>query len=435
MNTLSIITLLISIIVQIIALYAIVKLIRFSRSRDSWKLIGVAFFLILLSLLLELYIYQQQEINKTILSIYHLTNLLVYVLMLLGIIGIGRLLRNIAKVEKEQVETEKRFQFLFNNTSDEIFLADFRGNFIEVNQVALDRLGYTKEEIMKKNYKDIKTPKYVDEVNKNISIILTTGHHIYETEHVSKDNKIISLEMSSRVINYFGRKAILSIARDITERHAIERKIAETIIETEDRERKRFAADLHDDLAPLLSTVKLYTDLLKRGNFKKMSNEEAIRSIDELIDQAIISTREISNKIMPSILQDFGLTAAIRDFCNYVNNTNSINIDLDTSQYKITKTGIEEIVLYQSVKELVNNTLKHSQAKNVTIFLENHDNQVNLYYSDDGIGFEPEDKLNEQSGFGLNNIINKVKTLKGICLIKSKPGQGMSVLITIQINV
>jgi PAS domain S-box-containing protein len=430
----SIIILLISFIIQVIALVAIVKLIRFSRSRVSWKLIGLAFLLMLLSQLLEFYNYEQQEISKTILNIYHLTYLLISALMVLGIIGIGRYLRKIAKVEEERAESEKRFQFLFNNTSDEIFLADFEGNFIEVNQVALDRLGYSKEDLMNKNYKDIKTPKYVDLVNKNIRTIIKNGHHVYETEHVTKDNKVISLEMSSRVIDYFGRKAILSIARDITERHAVERKIAETIIETEDRERKRFAVDLHDGLAPLLSTIKLYTDLLKKGNLKKMTNEEAIQSIDELIDQAIISTKEISNNIMPSILQDFGLTAAIKDFCNYVNNTNSINIDLDTSQYVLNKTGIEEIVLFQAVKELVNNTIKHSEAKNVTIFLESHENRVNLHYTDDGIGFNVKEKLKEKSGLGLNNIVNKVQTIKGICLLKSKPGQGMSVLITIQIN-
>ena len=428
------IILLVSLIIQAIALIAIFKLIHFSRSRISWLLIAIAVLVMAISQILEFYNYQQQIINKNIITIYHLMNIVVSVLMVLGIIGIGRLLRRLAKVEEQRTESENRFQFLFNNTSNEIFLADFEGNFIEVNQVAIDRLGYSREELIGKNFIDIKTPKYTDLVKKNIELILKNGQHLYETEHFSKDKKIIALEMSSRVIDYMGGKAILSIARDITERHAVERKIAETIIETEDRERKRFAADLHDGLAPLLSTVKLYTDLLKKGSFKKMSNEEAIQSIDELVDQAIISTKEISNNIMPSILQDFGLTAAIRDFCNYLNNTNSINIDLDMSQYQINKTGIEEIILFQAVKELVNNTVKHSHAQNVSVFLECHDTQVNLYYKDDGIGFNVDEKLKEKSGLGLNNIVNKVQTIKGLCLIKSSEGQGMSVLISIHIN-
>lgn len=436
----SIAILLISFIIQAIALFAIIRLIRFSKSRTSWKLIALAFFFMSLSQLLEFYNYQQNEISKTILNIYHWMNLGVSVLLAFGIIGIGRLLKRVAKAEQQRIESEKRFHFLFNNTSDEIFLADFEGNLIEVNQMAIDRLGYSKEELMKKNFMDIKTPKYVDLVKKNIGIILKNGHHVYETEHVSKDNKVISLEMSSRVIDYFGRNAILSLGRDITGRQAVERKIAETIIETEDRERKRFAADLHDGLGPLLSTVKLYTDLLKKGNFKKMTNEEAIQSIDELVDQAIISTKEISNNIMPTILQDFGLIAAIRDFCNYVNNTNSINIDLDLAQYKLTKTGIEEIVLFQAVKELVNNTIKHSQANNVSIFLESHENQVNLLYKDDGIGFNVDEKLQGKSGLGLNNIVNKVQTIKGLCLILSdsdnkSTAKGMSVLINLHVTI
>jgi len=431
----SLIILIISFLIQATAIGAILWLLRFSRSKSSWKLIGLAFLIMSFNQLLELYNFQQKEISIYLINLFHCTNLVVSVMMVIGIIGIGRLLKNIAQVEKQRVELEKRFQFLFNNTSDEIFLADFEGNFIEVNQLALDTLGYTKEELMSKNYTDIKAPKYVDLVEKNIEQIRSRGHYVYNTEHVSKDNKIIALEMSSRVIDYFGRKAILSIARDITERRAVERKIAETIIETEDRERKRFAADLHDGLAPLLSTIKLYTDLLKKGNFKKMSNEEAIQSVDELIDQAIVTAREISNNIMPRILEDFGLTAAIKDFCNYVNNTNSINIEIDTAQYTMTKTGLEEIILFQAVKEMVNNTIKHSQANNVTVFLESHDNLVNLFYKDDGIGFNVDEKLKEKQGFGLNNIINKVETIKGICLIKSEPGQGMSVMISVKINV
>ncbi len=372
--------------------------------------------------------------NEIVLNIYFILDLLVAILFTVGFFKIGKLLRDLKKLDEGRNESEKRFKVLFNNSSDEIFLADFDGNFIEVNQEAINRLGYSKDELMQKNFMDIKTPKYVPLVRKNINIILKNGQHVYETEHVAKDGTIIFLEMSSRVIDYFGRKAILTIARDITERKEIERKISSAIIETEERERKRFAADLHDGLAPLLSTIKLYTDLLKKGNLNKISPVEAMNSVDELIDKAIVTTREISNNIMPSILQDFGLPAAVKDFCTYINNTKSINIVLDTEQYKLTGPRIEETILFQSIKELVNNTLKHSQAKNIEIFLESHENQVNLYYKDDGLGFNAEEKLQQPSGLGLNNIVNKVKTINGLSLIKSKEGEGMSVLISLYVK-
>jgi len=421
-------------VVLVFTLIFIARMLNYVKSRRSWIMIGCAMLFLTVAQLVEIYNLYYENNYSNILTIYFVLVLLVAVLLSIGVLRIGNLLRRVKNSDARRIESENRFKVLFDNTGDEIFLADFDGNFIEVNNEAVKKLGYSREELMKKNFEDIKTPKYIPFVQKNIEIILKQGHHVYETEHVAKNGTVIFLEMSSRVIDYFGKKAILSIARDITERKEIERKIAAAIIETEERERKRFAADLHDGLAPLLSTIKLYTDLLKKGNFKNISPAETLQSVDELVDKAIVSTREISNNIMPSILQDFGLPAAVKDFCNYINNTNSIKIILDTSQYKLTGPRIEETVLFQSIKELVNNTLKHSQAKNIDIFLESHENQVNLYYKDDGVGFDVDEKMTLPTGLGLNNIVNKVKTINGLSLIKSKPGEGMSVLVSLYVK-
>jgi len=421
-------------LVFVLNIVFILNMLSVTRSRKSWVLIGIAMLFLIALQMIELYGQYFQTENSFIQTIYYILDFLVAILIAVGVLQIGKLLKSLKNAEIERRVSDRRFQILFDNSGDEIFLADFDGKFLEVNNEVLKKLGYTREELMEKNFRDIKTEKYIANVDKNIAIILKNGHHLYETEHLAKDGTVIFLEMSDRVIDYMGSKAILSMARDITERKEIERKIAAAIIETEERERKRFAADLHDGLAPLLSTIKLYTDLLKKGNFNKISPAETLQSVDELIDKAIVSAREISNNIMPSILQDFGLPAAAKDFCNYINNTNSVKIQLDTSQYKLTGTRIEETVLFQGIKELVNNSLKHSQASNIEIFLESHENQVNLFYKDDGVGFNVEEKLKQPTGLGLNNIINKVKTISGICLIKSAVGEGMNVLITLTVK-
>ncbi|HOY30551.1 MAG TPA: PAS domain S-box protein [Bacteroidales bacterium] len=430
----NIVILILTSIILIITLTFIIRMLDYVKSRKSWIMIGLAIVFFIVAQLIEIFILYSGQKYSVILTIYFVLVLFVAVLLSVGVLRIGNLLRSVKKADERRIESENRFQLLFDNSGDEIFLADFEGNFIEVNQEVIKRLGYTRSELMKKNFADIKTPKYIPLVKKNIEIIIKNGHHIYETEHLTKNGSVIFLEMSSRVIDYFGKKAILSIARNITERKEIERKIAAAIIETEERERQRFAADLHDGLAPLLSTIKLYTDLLKKGNFNKISPAETLQSVDELIDKAIVSAREISNNIMPSILHDFGLPAAVKDFCNYINNTRSVKITLDTSQYRLSGPRIEETVLFQSIKELVNNSLKHSQAANIEIFLESHDNQVNLYYKDDGIGFDVDEKLQQPAGLGLNNIVNKVKTINGMSLIKSREGEGMSVLVTLNVK-
>jgi PAS domain S-box-containing protein len=342
--------------------------------------------------------------------------------------------RRLAKAEQALEQSERHFQTLFNNSSDDIFVIDFEGNFIEVNQVACDNLGYAREELLKMNARQIKPEELKAVVDKNIAMILKFGQHRYESENLARDGRIIPVEMKSRVIDFRGEKAILTIARDISERKEVEDRILSTIILTEENERKRFAADLHDDLAPILSTVKLYADLLKKKNYKKINEEEAIQNIEQLVDMAINSTRTISRNIRSNILQDFGLAAAVNDFCAFINKTESINLEVNTSQYKIEQRGIEETILYQAVKELINNTLKHASARNVKIELKSYDHQIILYYRDDGAGFDLQAAMKQNTGLGLNNIINKIRSVKGAVDINTKPGQGMFLLASLRLK-
>jgi len=338
------------------------------------------------------------------------------------------------KVSVALQESEKQFRTLFNNTSDDIFVIDFEGKFLEVNNSACRNLGYSREELLRKRFSDIKTPAFVNTVRTNLDIIKENGSHQYESEHLTFDGRIIPVEMKSRKIEFRGKEVILTAARDISERKKVEQKIISTIIETEEKERKRFAADLHDVLAPILTTIKLFTDLLKKGDNKKISNEEVIKNIDELVDQAIVTAKEISNNIRPNVLQDFGLATAISDFCNYVNKTRSVKINLFTTNYSITKRGIEETILYQAVKELINNTLKHAKATTITIDLKSFKDQILLYYRDDGVGFNYEKAVKEKTGLGLNNVLNKIKTIKGSIDLNSSSGNGMFMLINVRLS-
>lgn len=342
--------------------------------------------------------------------------------------------QRLVKAEQALEQSERHFQTLFNNSSDDIFVIDFDGNFIEVNQVACDNLGYSRKEFLKMNARQIKPDELKAVVDKNIAMINKFGQHRYESENLARDGRIIPVEMKSRVIDFRGEKAILTIARDISERKEVEDRILSTIILTEENERKRFAADLHDDLAPILSTVKLYTDLLKKKNYKKINEEEAIQNIEQLVDMAINSTRTISRNIRSNILQDFGLAAAVNDFCAFINKTESINLEVNTSQYKIEQRGIEETILYQAVKELINNTLKHASARNVKIELKSYDHQIILYYRDDGAGFDLQAAMKQNTGLGLNNIINKIRSVKGSVDINTKPGQGMFLLVSLRLK-
>jgi signal transduction histidine kinase len=106
----------------------------------------------------------------------------------------------------------------------------------------------------------------------------------------------------------------LTTARDIRERKEIEEKILTTIIQTEENERKGFSADLHDDLGPILSTIKLYTSLLTKNEAKGIKNEDNIKTIEELTDNAIQTTRAISRNIRPSIYRILDWQLPLKNF-------------------------------------------------------------------------------------------------------------------------
>jgi PAS domain S-box-containing protein len=342
--------------------------------------------------------------------------------------------RKLGDVEQALKTSRQDFQTLFNSSSDDIIVSDYKGSILEVNNSVLKTFRLGKDDLIGINIRDLLSEKSRDYIGENLNKVLNFGKHTFEAEYQIQEDKILYVEMKSRVIEYQSKHLILTHVRDISERKEIEEQMVSTIIQTEENERKRFSADLHDDLGPILSTIKLYAGLVRKNEQKKISNDDTVETIEELIDNAIQTTRNISRNIRPSILQDFGLAAAIREFVKYIKETKSINIHLTTENYKIEKRGIEETILYHTAKELINNTLRYANASNIKLDLKSFEDQIILYYRDDGMGFDLELMKKVPKGLGLNNIVNKIKSIKGTVDLHSEEGKGMFLIASVKID-
>jgi PAS domain S-box-containing protein len=387
----------------------------------------------------------RSEINNIVISSSIISCLIVLILSLFIYLVTGKSIRRIlTKLEQKDQklvsakealkQSEYRFKTLFDNTLDEIFVTDSEENIIEVNIAACKTLGYTREELLSLKMVEIKTPKFAPSVNYNRKMIYKEGKYTFETEHVTKSGEVIQVEMKSRLIEYGNEKLILSISRNMSERKALERKILSVVIQTEERERERFSKDMHDGLGPLLSTIKLYVNELVNEEVEKDEKQKMVQYTNELIDEAVTSTRNISNNLMPRDIHEFGLEKAVESFCNKVNTTQKINIIFNVSNIDRSLDKNVELILFRVISELINNTLKYAKAKNIVIRLDKEENKIHLHFSDDGIGFDVENIMNNKNtGMGLKNIISRIRSVNGNCNFVSNKNQGFKIDIEIDV--
>jgi len=249
--------------------------------------------------------------------------------------------------------------------------------------------------------------------NGNLKTVLWNSSNIYDKDYVN-------------------HLATIAQGQDITERKQAQEKILKTIIETEEKERARFAKDLHDGLGTLLSSINIYLSLIKSGNIEETEKQNMINFAKGLIGEAILNTKEIANNLKPNIINRFGLISSIKSFCEKINKTGAINI----SFYSDIKNEIKkelEVTLFMITKELINNTLKHASACNININLIYNGDLLTLTYKDNGIGFDTNKIINQEetNGMGIQNIISRIKALNGTCKMESNNEDGTKVIIEI----
>lgn len=233
---------------------------------------------------------------------------------------------------------------------------------------------------------------------------------------------------------FYVGKIINSIRRLNYQRKLTERRILTTVLRTEEKERLNFSKELHDGLGPLLSSAKMsLSELAKTVHGEE--DAELIKNTSYVIDEAIRSIREISNKLSPHTLNTFGLARAVSNFINKsvaINEGANIDVHFDTNlKTERFDTNIE-VILYRVIGELLNNSLKHAGATTITLSLTYADDILTIAYSDNGKGFDTAAVLD--TGMGLSNITSRVQSLKGTVEIKSERTKGMKAYITVNVK-
>ena len=208
------------------------------------------------------------------------------------------------------------------------------------------------------------------------------------------------------------------------------RKLASELVLAEERERKKISVTLHDEVAQTLAATRMRIDLLR----SKPGDDDSRRAIDEaqqLLVQAIRETRALMTDISNPVLYDMGLRVAVQSLTEEVTARKGISVSCSFGG-KLTSLAQDlEVMIFQLVKELVQNIVKHSGARKASIRIVEEKDDVNVVVADDGLGFDVGNigSVGLDGGFGLFSIRERVKSYHGKIKIESEPGKGSEVTV------
>lgn len=322
---------------------------------------------------------------------------------------------------------------IFNRTTDGIAIISKDFRLIEANPALQNMLNEDNNELYSGHIFDSIPSSYHTVVTNSVELLFS-GKSIspLEIEIQRKDGVRIPVELSANIIEYNNSAALLSIIRDISDRREMEKMILLTTIEAEERERRRLAADLHDDIGPLLASLKMYVSVLQQ-RLLNTPNSEVLDIIQNLIKSSIENVRTISNNISPHLIERFGLIPAVKAEIENIKMLVPVDFTTNSTNFKFEKQV--EIIIYRILKELFNNTLKYANATRIIVGINYHKSKLYLKYSDNGCGFNlGSTVLDKKSGHGLPNIDNRIKSINGNYSIETSPGNGFIFILDVPVN-
>lgn len=201
-------------------------------------------------------------------------------------------------------------------------------------------------------------------------------------------------------------------------------EIIRNTILAQEKERKRIAQDLHDEVGAMLSVVKLNV-----ARIEKQTQEKAQKVAGETksyLDEVITQVRGISRALLPPSLEKLGLYSAIEEMANWVNKSDEIHVDCYKTGELFRSEVKTELALFRVVQEMVNNAIKHSGAANIYIGVR-FSKSIAIVIHDNGKGFNLDEKLN--TGLGLKNLESRVEVVGARFKLKSTPGKGTTAII------
>jgi signal transduction histidine kinase len=264
-------------------------------------------------------------------------------------------------------------------------------------------------------------------VKKIIGAITKSENDLQETNHELQETNLKLIETQHSLEKTTKEKYEL-----VEQEHKIR---AGALIEGQEGERKRIAQDLHDGIGQMLMALKLQVEQLKTLPFVNEKQKTIFGEHQQLINDTIEATRAASFDLMPAVLYDFGLSAALRILTEQMANSSGIIIGYKEIGHSERLSATIEINLYRIAQEALNNALKYAFSDRIEVKLKSDKTKITLSIADFGRGFDIKKKQKNNRGNGFKNIETRVDLLNGKSQILSQINEGTIIVVTIPVGI
>jgi PAS domain S-box-containing protein len=361
-------------------------------------------------------------------------------------------------------DSEARFRLMFDQSPVGSIIIDRKFQTMRVNRALCRFLGYSAEEMNIKTLADYTHP---DDLGREmevggVSLERGTGFAL-DKRYIRKDGQVVWGHLAVDAVRNQTGQALyyIGLVQDITGRKraeaalresnaTLEQKVQERTAElaaraaqlralaseltlAEQRERSRLANILHDHLQQMLVAAKFRLTVLGRGGDDVL--KQATKEVEEMIDESIVASRSLTAELSPPVLHEAGLNEGLQWLARRMADTQGLFVDLELNESGALPEDLK-ILLFQSVRELLFNVVKHANTRSAVVNLRCFDGLLQVTVSDQGSGFDPAAlPLAGEGGrgFGLLGIQERLKYMGGTLEIKSNPGQGSRCVLSVPV--
>lgn len=369
--------------------------------------------------------------------------------------------------ERKRVEAE--YRAIFDVTGEGLVIYTPAGVIVAANPAFCAMNGYTREELLGQNITMVIHPESRGLFQEFVQTIGNGGSHYARATNVRKDGTSFPVDVHGTLMVYDGALHILGVARDVTDMvradevraardrlqvwnaeleakvaertHDIERysqELTRRVLQAQEAERKRIARELHDDTAQSLSSLLIGLDLVE---LRIPSLDPALQfefnRVRDIAGRALDSIRGLAHGLRPTILDDFGLDAALEWIAVDHTRTFDVPVTVKAEEIPLERLGPDvELALFRIAQEALTNSGRHAEATSVHISLSSSPETVDLVVEDDGKGFDRVRTAGPSrgGGLGLHGIEERVQLIGAGLSVRSASGEGTQIAVSVPIE-